>query len=603
MGYSRGMRIRHLPDHLVNQIAAGEVIERPAAAVKEIVENAIDAGASVVEVDLRDGGKSMIRVRDNGSGMTREELSACVERHATSKLPDDDLVHIRHFGFRGEALPSIGAVSRLLITSKHKDEREAWSLLLEGGQKKTPVPAAHPQGTTVEVKDLFYATPARLKFLKTDRAEYGAVKDMLTRIAMANAHVTFRLSHNGASALSLNGEQGELDSSRHARLSALLGKEFGANCVPVHAERDYVTVTGYAGLPSFDKGSAQHQFLFVNGRPVRDRLLLGCIRAAYTDLLSRDRHPVVALYIDVPPEEVDVNVHPAKAEVRFRDNALIRGAIISALKHALLAGGQTTSSTISSHALSSFKPQSSGPALPLSRGSSYPSYASYGNLAEKVEQFYQPLMDHVPSALAEAEAVMETTAYPLGAPRAQIHENYIVAQTDDGIVLVDQHAAHERLVYERFKAQMKEGGVAAQGLLVPEIIDLSDVRAQALLERADLFKQLGLEIEPFGAGSIAVRSTPSILGGRIDIPRLIHDIADEIEDQDSSILLEEKLNAVLSTMACHGSVRSGRRLNIEEMNALLRQMEETENSGHCNHGRPTYISLSLKDIEKLFHRR
>jgi DNA mismatch repair protein MutL len=336
---------------------------------------------------------------------------------------------------------------------------------------------------------------------------------------------------------------------------------------------------------------------------VKDRLLLGCVRAAYTDLLSRDRHPVVALYIDVPPEEVDVNVHPAKAEVRFRDNALIRGAILSALKHALLAGGQTTSTTIASYALSSFRPQGSGPALPLSRGTLYPSRASYGNLAEKVEQFYTPLMEPVPSARAEIESVPETTSYPLGAPRAQVHENYIIAQTDDGIVIVDQHAAHERLVYERFKAQMKDGGVAAQGLLVPEIVDLSDVRAQAVLEKSDLFRRLGLEIEPFGQGSIAVRSTPSILGGRIDVQKIINDIADEIDDQDSSILLEEKLNAVLSTMACHGSVRSGRRLNVEEMNALLRQMEETENSGHCNHGRPTYISLSLKDIEKLFHRR
>lgn len=597
------MRIRHLPDYLVNQIAAGEVIERPAAAVKEIVENAIDAGASMVEVDLRDGGKSLIRVRDNGSGMTREELSACVERHATSKLPDDDLVNIRHFGFRGEALPSIGAVSRLSITSKHRDESEAWALTLEGGKKKEPFPAAHPQGTTVEVKDLFYATPARLKFLKTDRAEYGAVKEMMIRIAMANPSVTFKLTHNGASALSLNGEQGELDGIRHARLSALLGKDFGDNCVPVHAEREFVTITGYAGLPSFDKGSAQHQFLFVNGRPVRDRLLLGCVRAAYTDLLSRDRHPVVALYIDVPPEEVDVNVHPAKAEVRFRDNALIRGAIVSALKHALLAGGQTTSTTIATYALSSFKPQGASPALPLSRGA-YPSRTHYGNLAEKVEQVYTPMMmEHVPSARAELQSVPETTSYPLGAPRAQLHENYIIAQTDNGMVIIDQHAAHERLVYERFKAQMQEGGVAAQGLLVPEIVDLSDVRAQAVLEKSDLFQRLGLEIEAFGAGSIAVRSTPSILTGKIDVVKLVNDIADEIEDQDTSILLEEKMNAVLSTMACHGSVRSGRRMNVEEMNALLRQMEETENSGHCNHGRPTYISLSLKDIEKLFHRR
>ena len=595
------MRIRHLPDYLVNQIAAGEVIERPAAAVKELVENAIDAGASVVEVDLREGGKAMIRVRDNGGGMSREELTSSVERHATSKLPDDDLVNIRHLGFRGEALPSIGAVSRLTITTKNRDDTNGWTLLLEGGRKHDAAPAAHPLGTTVEVKDLFYATPARLKFLKTERAEYAAVKEMLTRIAMAHPGVSFKLTHNGANSLSLNGEQGELSDTRRTRLSALIGRDFGANSVAIDAQREYVAVTGYAGLPSYDKGSAQHQFLFVNGRPVRDRLLLGCVRAAYSDLLSRDRHPVVALYIDVPPEEVDVNVHPAKAEVRFRDSALVRGAIVSALKHALHAGGMTTSSTISDFALSSFRPQANnGPALPYARGNSYPRYS---NLAEKEAPGYAPLMQAIPSARAELQSVPETTSYPLGAPRAQLHENYIVAQTEDGIVLIDQHAAHERLVYERFKAQMKDGGIATQGLLIPEIIDLSDTRAAAILEKADLFRKLGLEIEAFGQGSIAVRSTPSILNRKLDLQRLVEDIADELSDNDSSILLEEKLNAVLSTMACHGSVRSGRRLSIEEMNALLRQMEETENSGHCNHGRPTYVTLSLKDIEKLFHRR
>ncbi len=595
------MRIRHLPDYLVNQIAAGEVIERPAAAVKELVENAIDAGASVVEVDLREGGKAMIRVRDNGGGMSREELTSAVERHATSKLPDDDLVNIRHLGFRGEALPSIGAVSRLTITTKNRDDTNGWTLLLEGGRKHDAAPAAHPLGTTVEVKDLFYATPARLKFLKTERAEYAAVKEMLTRIAMAHPGVSFKLTHNGANSLSLNGEQGELSDTRRTRLSALIGRDFGANSVAIDAQREYVAVTGYAGLPSYDKGSAQHQFLFVNGRPVRDRLLLGCVRAAYSDLLSRDRHPVVALYIDVPPEEVDVNVHPAKAEVRFRDSALVRGAIVSALKHALHAGGMTTSSTISDFALSSFRPQTNnGPALPYARGNSYPRYS---NLAEKEAPGYAPLMQAIPSARAELQSVPETTSYPLGAPRAQLHENYIVAQTEDGIVLIDQHAAHERLVYERFKAQMKDGGIATQGLLIPEIIDLSDTRAAAILEKADLFRKLGLEIEAFGQGSIAVRSTPSILNRKLDLQRLVEDIADELSDNDSSILLEEKLNAVLSTMACHGSVRSGRRLSIEEMNALLRQMEETENSGHCNHGRPTYVTLSLKDIEKLFHRR
>jgi DNA mismatch repair protein MutL len=596
------MRIRHLPDYLVNQIAAGEVIERPAAAVKELVENAIDAGASVVEVDLRDGGKSSIRVRDNGSGMSREEIAACVERHATSKLPDDDLVNIRHLGFRGEALPSIGAVSRLSITSKNAAESNAWMITVEGGKKMEAVPAAHPQGSTVEVRDLFYATPARLKFLKTDKAEYAAVKDMLTRIAMAHPDVTFKLTHNGGNSLSLNGAQGELDSIRHTRLADLLGRDFGENCVPVNTARDYVQVAGYAGLPSFDKGTAQYQFLFVNGRPVKDRLLLGCVRAAYTDLLSRDRHPVVALYITVPPDEVDVNVHPAKAEVRFRDAALVRGAIVSALKYALIAGGQQTSTTISTYALSSFKAQPSMPALPLSR-SHYPSRVMYGNLAEKIEQNYTPLMEPIPSARAEIQTQEETAAYPLGAARAQLHENYIIAQTADGIVLIDQHAAHERLVYERFKAQMQDGGVKAQGLLIPEIIDLSDTRANAILEKAETFQRLGMEIEAFGAGSICVRSVPAILGNRLNLKKLIEDVADELSDSGSSLLLEEKLNAVLSTMACHGSVRSGRRMNVEEMNALLRQMEETENSGHCNHGRPTYITLSLKDIEKLFHRR
>lgn len=595
------MRIRHLPDYLVNQIAAGEVIERPAAAVKELVENAIDAGASVVEVDLREGGKSLIRVRDNGGGMSREELTSAVERHATSKLPDDDLVNIRHLGFRGEALPSIGAVSRLTLTTKNTLDANGWTLLLEAGKKHDAAPAAHPVGTTVEVKDLFYATPARLKFLKTERAEYAAVKEMLSRIAMAHPGVTFKLTHNGANSLSLNGEQGDLADTRRTRLSALIGKDFGANAVAIDAQRDYVAVTGYAGLPSYDKGSAQHQFLFVNGRPVRDRLLLGCVRAAYSDLISRDRHPVVALYIDVPPDEVDVNVHPAKAEVRFRDSALVRGAIVSALKHALHAGGMTTSSTISDFALSSFRPQANnGPALPYARGNSYPRYS---NLAEKPAEAYTALMDAIPSARAELQSVPETTNYPLGAPRAQLHENYIVAQTENGIVLIDQHAAHERLVYERFKAQMKDGGIATQGLLIPEIIDLSDIRAAAILDKADVFRKLGLEIEPFGPGSIAVRSTPSILTGKLDVQKLVEDIADELSDNDSSLLLEEKLNAVLSTMACHGSVRSGRRLSIEEMNALLRQMEQTENSGHCNHGRPTYVTLSLKDIEKLFHRR
>ncbi len=606
------MRIRQLPDYLVNQIAAGEVIERPSAAVKELVENAIDAGARSIEVDLRDGGKSLIRVRDNGSGMSREELSVCVERHATSKLEGDDLVNIRHLGFRGEALPSIGAVSRLSITTKSKDDTSGWTIGIEGGKKSDVAPAPHPQGTTVEIRDLFYATPARLKFLKTDRAEYGAVKDMLSRIAMAHPDIAFKLSHNDANGFQVNAQAGLLDDMRAARLADILGKDFGDNSVPIEAMREYVSVTGRAGLPGFDRASAQFQFLFVNGRPVRDRLLLGCVRGAYSDLMPRDRHAVVALYITVPPEEVDVNVHPAKAEVRFRDSALVRGAIVSAIKHALLEGGQQTTSTISSFALSSFRPQSSGsgPALPYNRGysggySAAPVRAYGGGMAERVEQAYAPLMEPIPSARAEiiTDVVEDIPDYPLGAARAQLHENYIIAQTPDGMVMIDQHAAHERLVYEKFKSQMADGAIAAQGLLIPEIIDMDDVRIATLLEKTETFQKLGLEIEAFGPGSISVRSTPALLGSKLDIKGLVNDIADELDDREDSLLLEERLNAVLSKMACHGSVRSGRRMNVDEMNALLRQMENTENSGHCNHGRPTYIKLTLKDIEKLFHRR
>ncbi len=602
------MQIRHLPDYLVNQIAAGEVIERPAAAVKELVENAIDAGAASITVDLRDGGKSLIRVRDDGRGMARDDLAACIERHATSKLPDDDLVNIAHLGFRGEALPSIGAVSRLFITTKNAHEDNAWALNVEGGKKTAPAPAAHPQGTTVEVRDLFYATPARLKFLKTDRAEYAAVKEMLTRIAMAFPHIAFRLTHNDAATLTLGAAQnpGEHD-RRAARLADLLGRDFTTNAVAVSSVRESVGITGFAGLPSYNKGTAQYQFLFVNGRPVRDRLILGCVRAAYTDLLARDRHPAVVLYVDLPPEDVDVNVHPAKAEVRFRDAAHVRGAIVGALKHALIEGGQKTASTVSAYALSSFRPQSTGPALPYARSNSASGGGGfYGNLAEKLEPTYAPLMTTIPSARAEMQEDILTAQdliHPLGAARAQFHENYILAQTQDGIVLVDQHAAHERLVYEKFKTQMEDGGIASQGLLVPEIVDMDESRAAFLLEKSDLFSKLGLEIETFGAGAICVRAVPAILGHRLDIKRLVTDIADELYDRESSILIEEKINAVLSTMACHGSVRSGRRMNAEEMNALLRQMEETENSGHCNHGRPTYVRLTLKDIEKLFHRR
>lgn len=599
--------IRHLPETLVNQIAAGEVVERPAAAVKELVENAIDAGATHIDIDIRDGGKSLIRVRDDGCGMSRDDIAAAPDRHATSKLPDDDLVHIEHLGFRGEALPSIGAVSRMTITSRRDGDESGWQIAVNGGAKSAPVPAAHPAGTTVEVRDLFYATPARLKFLKTEKAEYAAVKDIISRIAMAYPRIGFKLTHNDSPSLTLPPQSGDLEEARKDRISALVGRDFGANVVPLSAARDGVVISGHAGLPSFDRGSAQYQFLFVNGRAVRDKLLIGCVRAAYSDLMPRDRHPVVVLFVDLPAEDVDVNVHPAKAEVRFRDAGLVRGAIISALKHALLSAGQTTSSTLSFQALSALRPLSAGPGLPYSR--QQPAY--YGNLAEKVTAAYTPVpisMNLAPSARMEPTPDYEQTpipaaAYPLGAARAQIHENYIVAQTENGLVIVDQHAAHERLTYERFKSQMNDGGIRSQGLLIPVIVDLPDTDMTLLMDHAGTLSQVGIQVEPFGTNAVAVQGVPEILGHRTDIPALIRDIVDELKEDGKTTAAQNHIHELLATMACHGSIRSGRRLSAEEMNALLRQMEQTPHSGHCNHGRPTYITLDLKDIEKLFGRR
>lgn len=603
------MRIRHLPDILVNQIAAGEVIERPAAAVRELVENAIDAGSTRVSVDIREGGKSLIRIVDDGCGMSRDELVAALDRHATSKLPDDDLLNIQHLGFRGEALPSIAAVSRMTIRTK-MDGHDAWEIRVEGGRKGEPEPASHAQGTWIEVRDLFYATPARLKFLKTERSEYDAVKDTLLRLAMAFPHVAFKLDHDGQTVFSHAGAlQTDINEARRERLSAVLGREFADNAMIIHAVREGVTLTGLAALPTYSRGTSTHQYLFVNGRPVRDKLLHGAVRGAYADVLARDRHPVVALFVDLPATEVDMNVHPAKAEVRFRDAGLIRGMIVGALKHALHENGQSTASTVSLGALHTLQhhngPAGYRPAYTPSPYSHYaPAYAQAG-LAEKVMQAYEPLFAPEPSAraepvMAEAPALQQ---HPLGAARAQIHENYIIAQADDGLVIVDQHAAHERLVYERFKAQLAENGIARQGLLTPEIIELDDSDARRLLESAEELSDLGLDIEPFGPGAVAVRSVPALLGNRANVPQLIRDLCDELTEHGSVQGLAERINHVLATMACHGSVRSGRRLNVDEMNTLLRQMEETPLSGQCNHGRPTWIKLQLSDIEKLFGRR
>lgn len=583
------MRIRYLPETLVNQIAAGEVIERPAAALKELVENAIDAGATSIEVAIQDGGKSLISVRDNGGGMTREELVASLDRHATSKLPDEDLLNIRHLGFRGEALASIASVARIAIKTRRAGDTEAWEITAEAGRKHAPAPSSHPEGTHIEVRDLFFATPARLKFLKTERAEYLAVKEMLSRLAMTAPHVAFSLTHDGQKSLKLPAV-----ANSEARLSALLGRDFGENAIEINAEREGIELRGYAGLPTYNRGTAQYQYLFVNGRAVRDKLLTGCVRAAYADVLHRGRHPVVALFVTLPPEEVDVNVHPAKAEVRFRRADLVRGLIISALQHGLHREGLRASTAIGADTVQRFA--SSGYSAPRPAYTA-PSFGFSDRASVQETMAYLP-----PSSRPAAPPANDEPNYPLGAAKAQLHENYIIAQTENGLTIIDQHAAHERLVYERFKAQMANG-IERQGLLTPEIVELNEAEASALLEMKDHLETLGLEIEPFGAGSVAVQALPALLSGKADVKALVLDVLDTILEHGHGGALEERLNAILSRMACHGSVRSGRRLNTDEMNALLRQMEETPLSGQCNHGRPTYITLSLTDIEKLFGRR
>jgi DNA mismatch repair protein MutL len=589
------MLIRLLPPTLVNRIAAGEVVERPASAVKELVENALDAGASRIEVVLVEGGQALISVADDGCGMTADELALAVERHATSKLPDDDLVRIRFLGFRGEALPSIASVARLTITSRPKGAVSAWSLLVEGGAKGEPQPAAHPAGTRVEVRDLFYATPARLKFLKAPRTELAHAVDVLERLGMAHPAVAFSLADGGRSVLRLT------PGSRLARIAAVVGREFEANAVPLDAEREGVRLTGWAGLPTFNRGTAAAQYLFVNGRPVRDRLVVGAVRGAYQDVLAHDRHPVVALFLEVPPDAVDVNVHPAKAEVRFRDAGLVRGLIVGAIRHALAAAGHRASSTVATQALGALgsswsNSRPSQPQVQAGIQAQAPFAPSWGGLSEALPNLGLP-------PAAPAEAADDTPCeYPLGAARAQLHDTYIVAETSDGLVIVDQHAAHERLVLERLRRAMAEGGVPRQGLLLPEVVELGEAASSRLAEHAPELAELGLLLEPFGPGAVVVREVPAALGDG-DVQRLVRDLADELAEWGHTLALADRLNAVAATMACHGSVRAGRRLSVAEMNALLRQMEATPLSGQCNHGRPTHVSLKLSDIEKLFGRR
>ncbi len=599
------MTIRRLPEGTVNRIAAGEVVERPASVVKELVENAIDAGAARIDISMAGAGRDLIVVADDGVGMTRDELVLSIERHATSKLPDDDLVRIEHLGFRGEALPSIGSVSRMTLSSRARGSDAAWQLQVEGGRVSDLQPASLPRGTRIEVRDLFFATPARLKFLKTDRSEAASIAEIVKRLAMANPLVEFTL-REGERDVFAYPSSSRPDASRD-RLAAVMGRDFADNSVEVAVERDGVRLAGFAGLPTMNRGNAQAQYLFVNRRPVRDRLFTGAIRGAYQDLMSRHRHPVVALFLDLPPDAVDVNVHPAKAEVRFRDEQLVRGLIVSAVRRALAETGHRASSTVAAGATAAFRTGSQGAFY----GPAGRAYGSSG-LAEAAAAFQHQAPagaqtgQHDPDGFAPASRTTEATTgpaqhYPLGAAVGQLHETYIVAQTEDGLIVVDQHAAHERLVYERMKKALLNG-VARQGMLIPEVVEMDEGAVGRVLARAEELAELGLVVEPFGGGAVIVREQPALLG-EVDLKGLVRDLADDLAEFDDATTLTERLNDVCSTMACHGSVRAGRRMTADEMNALLREMEATPNSGQCNHGRPTYIELQLPDIERLFGRR
>ena len=612
------MPIRQLRPETVNRIAAGEVIERPASVVKELVENALDSGATDMEVVTAAGGISLIRVTDNGGGMSAADLALAVERHATSKLADDDLFNIATLGFRGEALPSIGAIAHLAIASRPRDAAAAHEIVVDRGAKDAVRPAALNGGTRVEVRELFSATPARLKFLKSERAENMAIAEAVKRLAMAHPTVAFTLTTGERAGLKLPaqplGPEGHL-----ARLGRIMGREFLEDALAIDIERDGVRVTGFAGLPTLHRPDPGQQYLFVNGRPVKDRLLIGAVRAAYGDLVPKLRHPLLALNVALPPREVDVNVHPSKAEVRFRDSGRVRSLVAGALRAALdaaghratVAGGLAVADVLARRGARGSDPAGLTPwqnsaRSPGSDPQGLTPYRPQGLTPGFAEDWQAPLDGlTAPSADASAAAappLAELLDRPLGAARAQLHETYIVAQTRDSVVIVDQHAAHERLVYERLKATLADGGVARQALLIPEVVDLDAHEAAALAEAAADLEKLGLALESFGPGAVLVREAPALLAGG-DIKGLVRDLAREAVSEGEGSLLKERLEAVCATMACHGSVRAGRRLAPEEMNALLRAMEATPRSGQCNHGRPTYVELKLADIERLFGRR
>lgn len=589
--------IRQLPETLVNQIAAGEVLESPAAAVKELVENSIDAGATKISITLRQAGKSLICIEDNGIGMTQDDLRLCLSRHATSKLPDEDLLNIGSLGFRGEAIPSIAAVSRMTLESRSRGSNEAWKINVNGGNHSDMEPSPLQEGTKITVSDIFYATPARLKFLKSDQAEIMAVKNVIHRLAMAYPDIQFNVTHNDKKILSLPA------ASLHDRLASLLGREFTQSSMPIDASAEGISLSGLASLPTHSRGNAHHQYLFINNRPVKDKLLLGVLRGAYSDVLARDRFPVVVLFVDIEPTEVDVNVHPAKAEVRFRKPMIVRNLIFHAIQNGLRQYGRQSAVTLPAQSVSFASGSSRAAALPKTAYTS----PSFDMMDLQPHHRVQEAASNLESGFQCNENVIHPIPrhedYPLGAAIAQFHDNYIISQTKGGIIIVDQHAAHERLVYERMKEDQSKNGITRQILLVPEVVSLSQDQVTLLMEQQDVLKEAGLVIENFGDDAVIVREIPSLLGEKVDIQSLIRNLADEVEDIGTVDGLKEKTDYVLATLSCHGSVRSGRRLNIEEMNALLRQMEKTDFSAQCNHGRPTYISLSLSEVEKLFKRR
>ena len=602
-------RIHQLSDNLANRIAAGEVVERPASVVKELVENAIDAGATNIAVIIEGGGLKKITVQDDGHGIEKEQISLALSRHATSKIRDvEDLFNIHTMGFRGEALPSIASVSRFSLATHTQEDDNAWILESEGGKHKPVTPTALAQGTKIEVNDLFFNTPARLKFMKTNQTENQHIKDVVVRLAIAHPYISFSLTNENKEILRFGTAQGELMEDTLPRLASFLGRGFTDNALIINGQTEGLKLTGFISLPTYNTATARQQYLYVNNRPVKDKLLMGALKSAYHDLLAHNRHPVVVLFLEIEPTDVDINVHPAKAEVRFKNGSQVFGLIRATIRKALEENSQQVSSTTADSALKNFKTPNYAPIQQnsfISQPTQFvasPKHSLDSNISTAESMEIQAPPQARPFDERAKESLENFSGHTMGAAVAQIHGTYIVAQTDTGMIVVDQHAAHERLVYERFKKQILNGNVEGQVLLIPEIIEMQERDVNALIERADELSSFGLDIEQFGISAVSVRSTPAILG-EINAKQLVLDIVEDLRDLKKETTLNSKIEDFLSTMACHGSIRANRRLNLNDMNAILRQMEETPNSAQCNHGRPTYVELQLPDIERLFGRR